>query len=331
MNIQPLIEQIKKTVAAHRLSVGAYSRYLWQDGKNSRKMGSNEYGCADAANIKYILGIFDSDPDERKALVQELQSFQHADGLFCEPTHHPIHCTAHCTAALELYDAKPLKAYDALKDLREIPNMIAFLENLDWTGDPWTGSHRGAGLYASFILNGEATPQWQNAYFDWLTEHCDETYGIGVNGGIASQKKPLSHYLNGWFHYLFNFNFARRTIPHAKQAVETCFAILDNPEMQTKDFGAYVGFAEIDWIFVLHRCAIQEGYKVEKAKEYLRRFAKRYLDFLSHVDYETNEQWNDLHMLFGAVCALAELQLALKEEIQTDYPLKPVLDRRPFI
>ena len=35
--------------------------------------------------------------------------------------------------------------------------------------------------------------------------------------------------------------------------------------------------------------------------------------------------------LIGAVCALAELQLALPGKIETTVPLKIVLDRRPFI
>jgi hypothetical protein len=35
--------------------------------------------------------------------------------------------------------------------------------------------------------------------------------------------------------------------------------------------------------------------------------------------------------LFGAVCALAELQRALPGEIRSERPLRLVLDRRPFI
>lgn len=38
-----------------------------------------------------------------------------------------------------------------------------------------------------------------------------------------------------------------------------------------------------------------------------------------------------LHMLFGSVCALAELQTALPGKIITEKPLRLVLDRRPFV
>lgn len=36
-------------------------------------------------------------------------------------------------------------------------------------------------------------------------------------------------------------------------------------------------------------------------------------------------------MLFGAMCAVVELQLALPGKIETTVPLKNVLNRRPFI
>ncbi|MDF3130566.1 hypothetical protein P0Y35_15265 [Kiritimatiellaeota bacterium B1221] len=40
---------------------------------------------------------------------------------------------------------------------------------------------------------------------------------------------------------------------------------------------------------------------------------------------------NDLHMLFGSLCALAELQASLPGVLTSSRPLKLVLDRRPFI
>ena len=44
-----------------------------------------------------------------------------------------------------------------------------------------------------------------------------------------------------------------------------------------------------------------------------------------------DEGFGDRHMLFGTVCALAELQQALPGELESTVPLKLVLDRRPFI
>lgn len=59
-----------------------------------------------------------------------------------------------------------------------------------------------------------------------------------------------------------------------------------------------------------------------------RQFAFKYPGFLDHTK---DEMWNDLHMLFGAVCCIAELQIALPGELRSSFPLKQVLDRRPFI
>ena len=66
-------------------------------------------------------------------------------------------------------------------------------------------------------------------------------------------------------------------------------------------------------------------------REALEDFAQRYLEFWEQVDWEREETVNDLHMLFGGVCGLAELQQTLRGKLPSDIPLKLVLDRRPFI
>ena len=105
-NIDDLIKIIKNSVDQHKLGEGKYSRWIF--GEN-RDLGINEYGCADAANILYSIGYFPQDKAERKAFVETLQNMQDAEtGFFTEETHHPFHTTAHCSAALELFDAKPL-------------------------------------------------------------------------------------------------------------------------------------------------------------------------------------------------------------------------------
>ena len=107
-NLDKLIKKTEETVKKHYLGGGAYARYLWQSKDNSRKMGINEYGCADAVNILYSINKLPRG-DEREACLKALQSLQHEDtGLFEEHTHHFIHTTAHCIAALELFDAEPI-------------------------------------------------------------------------------------------------------------------------------------------------------------------------------------------------------------------------------
>ncbi|NLD26482.1 MAG: hypothetical protein GX661_03890, partial [Acholeplasmataceae bacterium] len=302
-----------------------------QNEKGTLKMGNNEYGCADAANILYTLGALERDVYKRSQLIKALQDFQHVDGLFDEGTHHPIHCTAHCTAALELFDAAPLLPFTALDTYKNEEELLKMLEYLPWVENPWPAAHEGAGIYAAFILTKNATTKWQDAYFDWLTSHADPVYGIGLEGAIAAKVRPISHHLNGWFHYLFNFVFAHRPIPYAKQAVDTCIDLYKKKTDLVKNFGRSIGFAEIDWVYVIHRASAQEGYRVEEVKSLLRDFAKGYFEYLFSLDYDNNDSWNDLHLLFGTTCAIAELQIALPGEFKTDYPLKLVLDRRPFI
>ncbi len=103
-NIDHLIHAIDKAVWNHELTPGCFARWRIDDG-TGRDMGSSEYGCADAANIFYTIGHFHREPAYRAACVAELQRFQHPDGTFAEPTHHMLHGSAHCVAALELFGA----------------------------------------------------------------------------------------------------------------------------------------------------------------------------------------------------------------------------------
>ena len=144
-NIQDIICAIRRTVERHKLADGRYCRWLWQDGKGSRELGLNPYGCADAANILYSIGAFPKSPSERSEWVNTLQSMQSPEtGLFHERTHYPIHTTAHCAAALELFDAKPLYPMSALEQYLEPGKLEAFLDELGWYDNPWTQSHNGA-------------------------------------------------------------------------------------------------------------------------------------------------------------------------------------------
>ena len=63
-DITPIIENIHKPVESHRLEVGSYARWLWQNEKGDREMGSNPYGVADAAvecgfsELSYFTRVF---------------------------------------------------------------------------------------------------------------------------------------------------------------------------------------------------------------------------------------------------------------------------------
>jgi hypothetical protein len=304
---------------------GAYRRF-------TRDLGRNPYGCADAANILFTLGRLPRDPDVRAGWVATLQSLQDpADGLFREPTHDPIHTTAHCLAALELFDASPRHPLSGLAPLRQPDAMQRFLDQLDWATNPWLESHRGAGLYAAFHLAGEVDAGWEERYFAWIHAETDVRTGLLRRGAVAPPPEGdrlLFPALAGTFHYLFNLQHARRPLRYPEALIDTC---LDIEARKLFPFSTYVGFAEIDWVYCLHRAVRQCGHRFDEAKRALRVFAARHVAFLGGLDPETDDGLDDLHALFGTLCALAELQQALPGEVRTGRPLRLVLDRRPFI
>ena len=149
-NIQDIISKIHAIVDSHKIADGQYCRWLWQDAKGSRELGVNPYGCADAANILYSIGKFPRDQHERAEFVRTMQAMQDPEtGLFNEKTHYPIHTTAHCSAALELFDAAPLHPMKALEPYLEAGRLEEFLENIGWYDNPWTQSHNGAGIFVA--------------------------------------------------------------------------------------------------------------------------------------------------------------------------------------
>lgn len=329
-NIDALLDRVHEVVKTHYLGNGGYARYLWQDDSNQRKLGVNEYGCADALNILYMLSRFPVG-EERKAARKALASLQNAQtGLFEEATHHVVHTTAHCTAALELFDALPmypqkqLQAYFTKEGLRDL------LENLRWTEAPWVDSHIGAGIYVVGVLTDNVDLDWQNYYFDLLYENTDPVYGMSRQGTIDETVKPLYHHLNGWFHYMFNMQYAKRPLRYPERLIDSCIRMYDE-RLLGESFGKSIGFAEVDWVYVLNRATRETPYRFAEAKDRLEKFAETYLEYLESLDFVTHDGVNDLHGLFGALCCVAELQTALPGKIISTKPLRPVLERRPFI
>jgi hypothetical protein len=312
---------------------GAYRRWNWAlDGK-ARDLGLNPYGCADAANILYTLGQFPAAPAERAGWIETLRGLQDAEsGAFREATHHPIHTTAHCIAALELFEITPAHPLAFLAEFKNPAAMVSFLDHLDWAGNPWNESHRGAGLYAALTLAGESGPVWEDAYMDWLSGRFDPSTGLLRQGCAPApggeNEAAIFPHLAGTFHYLFNLEHARRPLPYPQQLVETCLEIW---RRRLFPLGCQVGFAEIDWVYCLARARRQSGHRFAEAQQALEEFASRYIPYLLGLDPATDEGLNDLHSLFGALCALAELQRELRGLIRTPRPLRLVLDRRPFI
>ncbi|MBQ8525617.1 MAG: hypothetical protein IJ460_02695 [Clostridia bacterium] len=315
---------------AHQLREGEFACWLWQDENNSRELGINEYGCADAANLLYTIGEFPSSAENRSKWISALQGLQNPDnGLFTEATHHPIHTTAHCIAALELFDVKPLYPLNGLSQYATPEGLIGLLESLDWVGDPWDMSHRGAGIYAAMKLSGSVDDKWCETYFDWLWENADEKTGFWRKGAVDGDSPYVAH-MAGTFHYLFNHEYARKPLRYPDKVIDTCLELYTKNDL-TADFGRRFGFAEVDWVYCITRASRQTPHRYEECRKALISFAKDYIDYINSIDAMTDDGFNDLHGLFGTSCCLAELQQALPGMIRSSKPLKLVLDRRPFI
>jgi hypothetical protein len=217
--------------------------------------------------------------------------------------------------------------------LRDPRRLAEFLDRLPWVAAPWPGSHQGAGLYAALTITGEATPAWEDAYFDWFRREADPVSGFWRKGCVPPNgppdTRPLFHHLAGSFHYLFCHEAAHRPLPYPEKMIDSCL------DLQRRDLhpvlAKEMGFAEIDWVYCVTRAGRQTGHRFEERQDALRLMADRLMTNLRARDLATDPATDDLHNLFGTVCALAELQSALPGLFRAERPLKLVLDRRPFI
>jgi hypothetical protein len=339
-DIRDFLKEARKVVSAHAgTDPGDYHRVLNPGPEKSIKTGVTAYGCADAACILYTIDELQPETDEREAWIEAIRRFQNpSTGLFEDGSHHEIHTTAFALAALDLFSVRakyPLKALHPLKNRTKLEN---FLENLRWHQEPWLDSHQGAGIYSALVLNREVSREWEDWYFSWLWENEDPRSGFWRKGAVpasedSESEAPLFHHLGGSFHYLFNLVFARRKQRYPERAVDTCLKIWEegHQPLYGEAFCRGVSYAEIDWVFYLNRSARECGHRFEESRQAIEAAAERYIDYLHHIDYRTDPSFNDLHKLFGSICALSEFQLALPGQFITERPLRQVLDRRPYI
>gem|GEM_PF-276668 len=354
IDLQPVIDATLETLERAKTGPGRYLRRPDRTpGNPPSGPDPDPYGCAGAANLLYSIGAFPGDPGERACWTRTLQGMQNPQtGLFYEAAtggfvsvaaglndwkafsgagiHHPFHATAHCIAALELFDAKPLHKTRGLDFLAPEGSLETFLDHLPWAEHPWNASHQGAGVFAARVISGEATPRWRDRYFAWLENEADATTGFWRRGCIDhSRPESFFPHLAGTFHYLFNHEHSRRPLRHPRALIDSSLAIVQNGVRPT--LGRRMGFAELDWIYCLTRAVRQSGHRFGEVQSALRTFCAGYARFLLERINAPAPFCDDLHALLGVISALAELQAALPGFLKTDIPLRLVLDRRPFI
>lgn len=328
-DLRDFIRDVHRIVEKHNLGTpGEYTRWLTQDAGGTRNLGSTPYGCANAVNILYTIGMLPEPGEQRQAMADVLRRFQNADsGLFVNPGNYETHTTAFVSGALKLLDVKPLYRAHAFEKYLDKDALSAFMDAIDWPCNPWLGSHLGVGLYASMLLTGTSTDDWEDLYFSWLDENADPVTGLWKRGCLAGA--PRFHYLAATFHYVFNYEHAKRALPYPNALLDTCIKAYRNGDCI--DFAKEVGWADIDFAYLLARVQRRAGIRFEETQQILREIADGLITQLLAMDPDASETLNDLNTLFAIVCALAVLQDALPGYIRTSVPLKLVLDIRPFL
>ncbi len=324
INIDSVVERMYNSVKDHYVGDGKFCRTTL-DGKRN----PNAYGCADAANILYTLNKMPLDSKQHEQIVKGIQSFQNPEnGLFEEGTHHPVHTTAHCVAALELFDARPVYPLYELEKYENFENVKSIFNDVDWL-HCGKAAHPGAGVYAALVITERVGADWKRKYFDFLDANCDKETGVWVN-------QPTAEYFTRYFqigdafHYYFNYEHNRHPMPYPEALIDTCLSAYRDGDMG-EIFEKCHGFIQMDWVYCLNRATRQTTHRFDEVKQTLFEFAKKYIAFLETATSDIDKSGDDLHLVFGTICCLAELQQALPGKIYSSVPLRLVLDRRPFI
>ncbi len=326
-DLRPFIENVKKILENHYLgSPGKYAQWTKQNDKGNRNLGATPYGCAIALNILYTINEMPTDMEERKEIINVLQSFQNeSNGLFENSGNYETHTTGFLSGALNLLDAKPLYKAKGFEEYKSKEGIFTFMDSIDWAKSPWSGAHLGAGIYASMLLTDSVGEEWEDYYFEWLEQNADEETGLWKKDALEGA--PMFHYLASTFHYVFNYEYAKRALPYPKELLDTCIKAYYDGECI--DFSKEMGWADIDFTYMLARVQRRAGVKYEETQKILKEIADGLIMQLLADDI--TERLEDTNTLFAIVSALAVLQDALPGYIKTSKPMRLVLDRRPFI
>lgn len=328
-DIRPLVKDIKKIVDNHLVGgVGEYAQWTMQNDAGNRNLSVTQYGSAIATNILYTICSLPENAEDRIKMANVLKGFQNPEtGLFVNEGNVITHTTAFISGALELLDTKPDYKAVGLNEYLTKEGLFAFLDSINWDMEPWLGAHYGAGIYASVLLTGLAGNDWEDMYFEWFDENADPVTGLWKKGSLGGA--PMFHYLASTFHYVFNYEYAKRALPYPKQLLDTCIKAYRNGDCI--DFAKEFGWADIDFTYLLARVGRRVGERNEEVTEILREIADGLIGQLMAIDITKDKCLDDINTLFAIVCALAVLQEALPGYIRTEKPLRLVIDRRPFL
>lgn len=292
--------------------------------------GADPSASAAAVNINWMLDQLPHDPEQRRGWVNTLKGFQDPDsGLFASGQH-ALPVTAACSAALHCFGQRPDHPVQSVQDLLEIPNLQAFLQQLEWGENPERAAREAAAVYSILVLNRQANSDWREAFTHWIHQATDPHTGLLRQGSIAPMEVDgqwtLLPYLCGIMYPVALGNYGHQPLCMPWRLIDTALEIM---EFHRELFFKRRGHRHLPWIFCLSRSMRQTAHRHEEVRQVLIRFVPDYLTYLEeqiaegHFEGPRQIQWD--------LSALAELQHALPGSLQSDHPLHQILDRHPFL
>jgi hypothetical protein len=305
---------------------GGAGRYPRQPGQNSPAL----YGVADMACVLYTIGALDPSTAERAQWADAFELFQNPQtGWFREKdpvTLSPQHNTAFALAAMQLLDLKP--QYPVKMDA-EYARPRAYLDSLDWRNGVYRDSHKGAGVGSIYALvPALRSPGWFSEYFS----ACDDLFQ--ANNGLMGQRKPAGgdvDQVGGTFHYSFLYRYFNRSMPYPEHRIDSILGLQQPDGYWTAGNHLWM---TLDAIYLMTRTLRYNPHRMDDVRSSVRRaIAALERDVFSPEGRKKTVSENaGVHSLTAAINIAAEAQQFFgAQEVITDWPLKLVLDRRPFI
>lgn len=308
-----------------RLTGGA-GRYAREPGQTAPAL----YGVADMACILYTIGALHPSAKDRAEWAAAFELFQNPDtGWFREKepvTLSPQHNTAFALAAMQLLDLSPRFS---VKMDSEYSDSHSYLNTLDWRTRVYTDSHKGAGVGSIYALVPALhSPKWFAEYF----ATCDGLFD--PQNGLMGREKPASgdiDQIGGSFHYSFLYQYFNRQMPYPEKRIDTVLGLQRSDGYWSPTNTLWM---TLDAIFLMTRTLRYCPHRFEDVRASVRRSLKILQRDVFSPDGRKNTfaKHDSVHSLTAAISIAAEAQQFLgAQEVTTDWPLKLVLDRRPFI
>ncbi len=238
----------------------------------------------------------------------------------------PQHNTAFALAAMQLLDLTP--KFPVKMDAT-YSHIGAYLNSLNWRTGVYSDSHKGAGVGSIYVLVPELhSTSWFAEYF----ATCDSLFD--PNNGMMGRDKPPAgdiDQVGGTFHYSFLYQFFNRQMPYPEKRIDSVLG-LQRPDGYWSPSNHL--WMTLDAIYLMMRTTRYCPHRIEDVRSSVRRILKVLeQDVFSLEGRKATFSKNEgVHSLTAAISIAAEAQQFLgSSEVITDWPLKLVLDRRPFI